>query len=154
MKLAEYVVKFHHEDHSKEKEHYVTDGTKLIHPVTGEEVEVSFLVTPPPSFSECRIYRPVLEAEDILATSTKMIESNHKTYIQIGVGVATLHEGDLFKKEIGRRISLTRAMESAELSREVRAQIWEAYRTSSPNPKWKKKEDPIQFFNINNTPAY
>jgi hypothetical protein len=43
----------------------------------------------------------------------------------VGQGTAKCCEGDTFDKELGRRLSLTRAVK--ELPREVRAALWIAY---------------------------
>lgn len=44
------------------------------------------------------------------------------------MGGSTLHPGDKFDKEIGRKVSLARALTSSGLGREDRALVWEAYR--------------------------
>ena len=47
--------------------------------------------------------------------------------IDIGVGKAWCLAEDQFRKEIGRRIALTRALENSKLDKETRAMVWAAY---------------------------
>lgn len=53
------------------------------------------------------------------------------------VGVSLCHKNDTFDKEIGRKLSLKRALEEAvTVSKAERTQIWENYRHSTKDPRW------------------
>lgn len=130
-----YIVKFCHQNHSQEKERYVA-GETAKHPITGEDVTVQFLVTPEPTFTECRIYAKTNFIEN---PDNKVVQSRGYHYIQVGIGVAKLHQGDKFSKEQGRMKSFKKAMESADFPKQRRTELWEAYRTSTPNGRWKNK---------------
>jgi len=43
---------------------------------------------------------------------------------------------DNFCKDTGRKISLSRAMQKAELPKKERTLIWEAYRNMTEKPRW------------------
>jgi len=60
---------------------------------------------------------------------------NYK-YAIIGMGVATCSYKDHFCKDTGRRISLARALENANIPKEERKIIWEEYRNMKPNKRW------------------
>jgi hypothetical protein len=48
-------------------------------------------------------------------------------YILIGHGVSLCSSVDQFKKSTGRKISLTRALNDANFSREQRTEFWDRY---------------------------
>ena len=52
----------------------------------------------------------------------------------VASGSANVHPKDVFNREKGRRISLSRAMSSWD--KEVRAQVWEEYRTWGAKDRW------------------
>ncbi len=56
---------------------------------------------------------------------------------KISKGSSVLHKGDNFCKEIGRKLSLKKAIKG--LSKEDRTEIWEDYRVSNPKPRWNIK---------------
>lgn len=49
---------------------------------------------------------------------------------------ATCHPHDNFSRDAGRRISLAKAMAALALTKEEKREIWEAYRTMTPNGRW------------------
>ena len=49
---------------------------------------------------------------------------------------ATCHPHDNFSRDEGRRISLAKAMAALALTKEEKREIWEAYRTMTPNGRW------------------
>ena len=54
--------------------------------------------------------------------------------VELTSGVTNVHPTDNFCKEKGRQISLKRAMNTWK--KEVRAQVWEEYRTWGAKPRW------------------
>lgn len=80
-----------------------------------------------------------------------------ETEVEISRGVATCSIFDKFDKEVGRRLSMTRALTSfmfpanmrktesgrelAVNQRKFRARFWEAYRTMGKKPKWSKNKN-------------
>ncbi|MFW5794643.1 MAG: hypothetical protein ACOCV1_04075 [Bacillota bacterium] len=54
-------------------------------------------------------------------------------------GVAKLHYKDTFCKDKGRKESMKRALRKAGFSKEQRAEVWEAYRLMTKEPRWSKK---------------
>lgn len=48
-------------------------------------------------------------------------------------GLAVCASGDKFEKEVGRKIALKRAMDQAELRRELRSEIWGLYFNRFPD---------------------
>lgn len=52
------------------------------------------------------------------------------------VGRATLSSKDKLVKELGRKISLRRALHNLRFNKEQRTEIWEKYRTSKAVPRW------------------
>ena len=59
-----------------------------------------------------------------VVTTCYLVDSNDE---DIGTGKAYCLAADQFSKEIGRRISLTRALQSTELSKIGRRMVWAAY---------------------------
>lgn len=53
---------------------------------------------------------------------------------EVSSGTANVHPKDVFNRGKGRRISLGRAMSSWD--KEVRAQVWEEYRTWGAKDRW------------------
>jgi len=53
-----------------------------------------------------------------------------------GIGMTRCSINDNFSYETGRKISLSRAMQRAELPKEERTLIWEAYRNMTEKPRW------------------
>ena len=51
-------------------------------------------------------------------------------------GSAFCHPKDNFCRDAGRRISLSRAMKNACMSKEERTVIWELYRNMKKNKRW------------------
>lgn len=43
---------------------------------------------------------------------------------------------DMYSRDKGRKIALKRALEASTLSKEVKASIWEEYRTMTTPPRW------------------
>ena len=68
------------------------------------------------AFTECAVWSPISE---------KPI-----------VGTAWLNPRDHFCKEIGRKLSLARAMKNANLLKEERRVVWELYRNMKPSKRW------------------
>ena len=66
--------------------------------------------------------------------TTECIISTENT--EMGKEIAVCHEKDNFCRATGRKLSLTRAMESVRLTKEERKEIWEAYRNMTPKPRW------------------
>jgi hypothetical protein len=67
-----------------------------------------------------------------------VIEANN---IEIGIGETKCMKTDKFDKEFARRKSLARALEAANvtdnnISKEERAEIWNAYRHLTATPRW------------------
>ncbi len=56
------------------------------------------------------------------------------------MGTTRCHSRDVYSKETGRRASLTQALKNMMFGRVERTEVWEAYRTLSKDPKWKKRE--------------
>jgi len=54
----------------------------------------------------------------------------------IGEGSAVCSRNDLFCKNTGRKISLARAMKNANMTKNTRASIWEAYRNTKKGGRW------------------
>lgn len=52
------------------------------------------------------------------------------------VGEARCSESDQYSRDIGRKLSLLRAMQSAGMSKSVRTKVWNAYRTLTRTPRW------------------
>lgn len=69
----------------------------------------------------------------------------HPTKEQISTfsAVSKCSPRDNFNKEVGRKLALSRALESetarAILTKEDRKNVWEAYRTLTKNPRWMTK---------------
>lgn len=128
MQLGQYKVGFHHEDNSKKKDHYVR--VSVINPETLVSLDIDLLVEAPASFTECKIYSEV-EGEAINnLNAIKLSEREDRYYVIVGTGIAKLHKGDIYNKETGRRLSLSRALQDMDISKDERAEIWEAYRTT------------------------
>jgi len=51
-------------------------------------------------------------------------------------GEAVCHEGDNYDRDKGRKLSLSRAMEDAGLSKDERFDIWHEYRYMTKKPRW------------------
>ena len=43
---------------------------------------------------------------------------------------------DEYNKDLGRKLSLTRALKHAGISKENRAKIWDTYRNLTLTPRW------------------
>jgi len=56
--------------------------------------------------------------------------------LPVGSGKAICHCTDQFCKETGRKISLARAMKNANMTKNTRASIWEAYRNTKKGGRW------------------
>ncbi len=54
---------------------------------------------------------------------------------EIGYGEAECSRNDLFDKRKGRKVSLTRALQSDSFSREQRKSVWEAYFMAMPKDR-------------------
>lgn len=52
------------------------------------------------------------------------------------VGKASLSSQDKFVKEVGRKISLRRALHNLRLSKEQRTEVWNAYRKMTIPARW------------------
>ena len=65
---------------------------------------------------------------EVAGSTTCIITPEDEQEDAIGIlGVAWCSTQDIFEKETGRKVSLTRALERWGLARTERAQIWEAY---------------------------
>ena len=53
-----------------------------------------------------------------------------------GLGYAKCSISDKFNRDIGRKISLARALKSADIDKEERTEIWNAYRDMKPGKRW------------------
>jgi len=53
-----------------------------------------------------------------------------------GIGYSICATGDMFCKEKGRKLSLGRAMQNAQLPKEERKVIWELYRNMKQGGRW------------------
>ena len=69
---------------------------------------------------------------------TKCTVSTLDRAAAVGVGFAHCRSTDQFNKEIGRKLSLLRAMQNCGLNREERYQIWEGYRLMVEKGRWPK----------------
>jgi hypothetical protein len=49
---------------------------------------------------------------------------------------AICSKGDNFNKDTGRKLSLARVLKNANIPKEERKSIWEAYRTMTVKPRW------------------
>ena len=54
--------------------------------------------------------------------------------VLVGAGFAQCSENDHFEKAIGRKVSFTRALKSANLPKEVRRELWKAYFEAIESP--------------------
>ena len=45
-------------------------------------------------------------------------------------------KNDMYWKDKGRKIALKKALEGSTLSKDVKAEIWETYRTTTKVPRW------------------
>ena len=54
----------------------------------------------------------------------------------VGGAISKVHPNDKYCKDKGRRVCLARWMECAHLTKEERAEIWEAYRNMKPGGRW------------------
>ena len=54
----------------------------------------------------------------------------------VSFGFALCSEKDRFCRDTGRKLSLARAMKSAGLSKEERAELWNVYRDTKPGGRW------------------
>lgn len=54
----------------------------------------------------------------------------------VGAGNACLHDHDHFCKETGRKLSLARALKTANLPKEERTVVWEIYRNTKLGGRW------------------
>lgn len=72
--------------------------------------------------------RGIMVEQDI--TNCRISECiNHTRYLNhISEGISYCNEKDNFSKEIGRKISLTRALINGNFSKSDRKYIWDAYR--------------------------
>jgi len=67
-------------------------------------------------------------------TECQIIDTDSETVL--AGGIATLSEKDQYDKNIGRKVSLSEAMDNLSLSKEQRAKIWEDYRMMTPQHRW------------------
>lgn len=87
--------------------------------------------------------------QEIIVTPTinpirrRVVMRNNRTYCAIFKNDALIVEDyalcslvDTFCKETGRKLSLARAMRSADIPKEERTEIWEQYRNSKPSKRW------------------
>jgi hypothetical protein len=59
-----------------------------------------------------------------------------KSDFSVYVSFAETSPMDHFSRDIGRKLSLARALKNANLSKEERKEIWEAYRNLTKKPRW------------------
>lgn len=71
-----------------------------------------------------------------VCTIQRAVSEGSTAFETIVEGKAILHEGDNYCKETGRKLSLALAFKHSGLTKEQKAEIWEAYRVSSPIPRW------------------
>jgi len=55
---------------------------------------------------------------------------------RISTGIATKGTNDLFDKNVGRKLSLSRALKHMKLTKDQRAKIWDDYRFQTKTPRW------------------
>jgi len=58
------------------------------------------------------------------------------TMQRISTGIATKGPKDLFDKNVGRKLSLSRALKHMDLSKSQREKIWNDYKNQTKNPRW------------------
>ena len=74
----------------------------------------------------------ITSIEDLRDFTTCIMECpGHQT-----TQTATCHPRDNFSRDEGRKISLAKAMAALALTKEEKREIWEAYRTMTPNGRW------------------
>jgi len=56
----------------------------------------------------------------------------------VTVAIAECSAKDHFNKDTGRKLSLLRALQNANVPKKERKEIWEAYRTMTKKPRWGK----------------
>lgn len=61
---------------------------------------------------------------------------------RIGIGQAQCHPEDYFTKEIGRKKSLANAIRN--FPKNIRAEVWEQYRTMTKYPRWTKPNQDME----------
>ena len=55
---------------------------------------------------------------------------------RISTGIATKGTNDLFDKNIGRKLSLSRAIKHMDLIKDHRVEVWNDYKTQTKIPRW------------------
>jgi len=70
--------------------------------------------TPPVRHTECKILEKHDDREDLVFSS---------------IGYARCHPDDNFCKETGRQLSLKKALEDGQFTKESRKQFWDVYKT-------------------------
>ena len=81
---------------------------------------------------------PKLSQESKLETVRTLcvIEINIGEFLMGFSGSASCSKKDNFSRDKGRKVSLTRALGDAPLTKEQRKEVWEAYRTMTKFPRW------------------
>lgn len=54
----------------------------------------------------------------------------------IGTGISECSDKENYNSEVGRKLSLSRAIEGTNTKKEDRASLWEDFRTMKKDPKW------------------
>ena len=55
---------------------------------------------------------------------------------EIGIANAKCMKTDEYNKNLGRKLTLTRALKNANISKKDRTKIWDAYRNMTLTPRW------------------